>query len=354
MTTNRKIEHLTVCATEDVESGKTGLDDIRFIHNAIPEIAKSKIDVNAEFLKRRFKTPVFIAAMTGGHEDTIAVNAALSEAAEHLGIGIGVGSQRAAIEHPEQIESFSIVRERAPSAYVVANIGATQVKDYDLETVERLIDMVAADALAVHLNFLQEAVQPEGNTNAERCLDAIKVLSRSLRVPIIAKETGAGISREVAAALKKAGVSAIDVGGAGGTSWAKVETYRAQTDPLRERLGILYSNWGIPTAVSILESSTLPVIGTGGIRNGLHIAKSIALGATLCGIGLPLLKSAFRGPKYVENEILSLVEELKVAMFLTGCRKLADLKRCPLIIAGETEQMLRQRGFDLAELSVRR
>jgi isopentenyl-diphosphate Delta-isomerase len=354
MTTNRKIEHLMVCATEDVESGKTGLDDIRFVHNAIPEIAKSKIDVTTEFLQRRFKAPVFIAGMTGGHEETTAVNAALSEAAEQLGIGIGVGSQRAAIEHPEQVESFSIVRERAPSAFVVANIGATQVKEYDLEIVERLIEMVAADALAIHLNFLQEAVQPEGNTNAERCLDAIKSLSESLRVPIIAKETGAGISREAAAALKKAGASAIDVGGAGGTSWARVETYRPHTDPLLERLGALYSDWGIPTAISILESLTLPVIGTGGIRNGLHVAKSIALGATLCGIGLPLLKSAFKGPKYVESEILAITEELKVAMFLTGCRTLADLKRCPLIITGETEQMLRQRGFDLAELQVRR
>jgi isopentenyl-diphosphate delta-isomerase len=354
MITNRKIEHLMVCAAEDVESGKTGLEDVRFIHNAVPEIAKSKIDVTAEFLGRRFTAPIFIAGMTGGHREATAVNAALSEAAEQLGIGIGVGSQRAAIERPEQIESFSIVRERAPTAFVVANIGATQIKEYDLDIIERIIEMVDADALAIHLNFLQEAVQPEGNTNAEGCLDAIKSLSESLRVPIIAKETGAGISREAATLLKEAGASAIDVGGAGGTSWAKVETYRAQKDPLLERLGELYSNWGIPTAISILESLTLPVIGTGGIRHGLHVAKAIALGASLCGIGLPLLKLAIKGPEDVISEITAITEELKVAMLLTGCRTLADLKRCPLLITGETKEILQQRGFDLTELQTRR
>ena len=354
MITNRKIEHLMLCAAEDVESGRTGLDDIRFVHNAVPELTKSRIDATATFLKRQFTAPVFIAGMTGGHEETTAINAALSESAERLGIGIGVGSQRAAIEHPDQVESFSIVRERAPSAFVVANIGATQVKEYDMEIIDRLIDMVDADALAIHLNFLQEAVQPEGNTDAEGCLDAMKSLADSLRVPMIAKETGAGISREVAAELKKAGASAIDVGGAGGTSWARVESYRAQTDPLLERLGALYADWGIPTAISILESRTLPVIGTGGIRNGLHVAKCIALGASLCGIGLPLLKPAFKGTKYVLSEITAVVEELKVAMFLTGCNRLADLKQRPVVITGETRQILQQRGFNLDELQVRR
>jgi isopentenyl-diphosphate delta-isomerase len=237
---------------------------------------------------------------------------------------------------------------------VVANIGVTQIKEYDLDIIERIIEMVDADALAIHLNFLQEAVQPEGNTDAEGCLDAIKSLSESLRVPIIAKETGAGISREAATLLKKAGASAIDVGGAGGTSWAKVETYRAQTDPLLERLGVLYSNWGIPTAISILESLILPVIGTGGIRHGLHVAKAIALGASLCGIGLPLLKLAITGPENVISEIKAITEELKVAMLLTGCRTLADLKRCPLIITGETKEILQQRGFNLTELQTRR
>jgi isopentenyl-diphosphate delta-isomerase len=354
MTTNRKIEHLMLCAAEDVESGRTGLDDIRFVHNALPELTKSRLDTTATFLKRRFAAPIFIAGMTGGHEETIAINAALSEAAEQLDIGIGVGSQRVAIEHPNQVESFSIVRERAPSAFVVANIGATQVKEYDIEIIDRLIDMVDADALAVHLNFLQEAIQPEGNTDAEGCLDAMEALAKSLRVPMIAKETGAGISREVAAKLKKAGASAIDVGGAGGTSWSKVESYRAQTDPMLVRLGALYGDWGIPTAISILESLTLPVIGTGGIRNGLHVAKCISLGASLCGIGLPLLKQAFKGSERVQSEVSAVVEELKVAMFLTGCRRLSDLKQCPLIITGETRQILQQRGFDLAELQARR
>ncbi|HYA32488.1 MAG TPA: type 2 isopentenyl-diphosphate Delta-isomerase [Candidatus Bathyarchaeia archaeon] len=354
MTTNRKIEHLMLCTAEEVESGKTGLEDVRFIHNAVPEMNKSQIDPTATFLKRRFAAPVFIAGMTGGHEQTTAVNASLSEAAEQLDIGIGVGSQRAAIEHPDQVKSFSIVRDRAPHAFVVANIGATQVKEYDLEIIDRLIEMVDADALAIHLNFLQEAVQPEGNTDAEGCLDAMKSLANSLKVPIIAKETGAGISREVAARLKKAGASAIDVGGAGGTSWARVESFRAQSDPMLERLGTLYDDWGIPTAISILESRTLPVIGTGGVRNGLHVAKCIALGASLCGIGLPLLKPALKGSKFVINEVMAVLEELKVAMFLTGCQKLPDLTQCPLVVIGETRQILQQRGFDLIKLQARR
>ncbi|HYB58989.1 MAG TPA: type 2 isopentenyl-diphosphate Delta-isomerase [Candidatus Acidoferrales bacterium] len=354
MTIDRKFEHLMLCAAEEVESGKTGLEDVSFVHNAIPEIAKSDIDLGATFLQKGFASPLFIAGMTGGHKEATAVNAALSEAAETCGIGIGVGSQRAAVEHPELIESYSIVRERAPSAFVVANIGAIQAKEYNLETIERLIDMVDADALAIHLNFLQEAVQREGDTNAERCLDAIKSLSKSLRIPIIAKETGAGISQEAAVRLQNAGASAIDVGGAGGTSWARVETYRARTDRLLKRLGGLYSNWGIPTAMSIVESRVLPVIGTGGIRNGLHIAKCVALGASLCGVGLPLLRLAFEGPESVINEIAAINEELRVAMFLTGCRTLAELKTRPLIITGKTKEMLQQRGFNVADLQVRR
>lgn len=354
MTTNRKIEHLALCATEDVESGKTGFDDIRFVHNALPEVSKATVDVTVQFLGRRFDSPVFIAGMTGGHTETIRVNAALAEAAEQLNIGIGVGSQRAAIEHPEQVDSFSIVRERAPSAFVVANVGALQVKEYDSETIDRLIDMVEADALAIHLNFLQEAIQKEGDTNAEGCLEAIESVAKSIRIPVIAKETGAGISKEVASELQMAGVSAVDVGGAGGTSWARVEAYRAQGNPMIERLGALYGNWGIPSAVSVVEASCLPVIATGGIRNGLHVAKSTALGASLCGMGLPLLKPALQGPKEVTSEIQAVVEQLKVAMFLTGCRTLMDLKTRPLIIMGETRQALQQRGFNLMKLQARR
>ncbi len=354
MITNRKKEHLTLCTAEDVESGRAGFEDIRFVHNALPEVSKATLDTTATFLGHQFSNPLFIAGMTGGHPDTTRVNAALAEAAERLDIGIGVGSQRAAIENPKLIGSFSVVRERAPHAFVVANIGALQIKEYDLETVDRLIEMVDANALAIHLNFLQEAIQPEGNTDAEGCLDAIESVSQSIHVPVIAKETGAGISREVAKRLEQVGVSAIEVGGAGGTSWAKVEAYRAYDDPLLERLGTLYANWGIPTAVSILEASNLPTIATGGIRNGLQAAKSIALGASLCGIGLPLLKPALNGPDHVIKEIKAVVEELKVAMFLTGCKALIDLRDVPLIITGETAQALQLREFKLTGLHERR
>ncbi len=354
MITNRKKEHLTLCTAEDVESGRAGFEDIHFVHNALPEVSKATLDTTATFLGHHFSNPMFIAGMTGGHPDTTRVNAALAEAAEHLHIGIGVGSQRAAIENPKLIGSFSVVRERAPHAFVVANIGALQIKKYDLEIIDRLIEMVDANALAIHLNFLQEAIQPEGNTNAEGCLDAIEAVSQSINIPVIAKETGAGISREVAKRLEQAGVSAIDVGGAGGTSWAKVEAYRAYHDEVLERLGTLYASWGIPTAVSILEASNLPIIATGGIRNGLQAAKSIALGASLCGIGLPLLKPALNGPNHVIKEIEVIVEELKVAMFLTGCKALNDLRNAPLIITGETAQALQLREYDLSRLHERR
>ncbi|MGZ4929670.1 MAG: type 2 isopentenyl-diphosphate Delta-isomerase [Halobacteriota archaeon] len=354
MIMNRKIEHLTLCTVEDVESGKAGFDDIHLVHNALPEVSKSTLDTTATFLGNRFSSPVFIAGMTGGHPETTRVNAALAEAAEQLRIGIGVGSQRAAIENPKLVESFSVVRERAPNAFVVANIGALQIKEYELEVVDRLIEMVDANALAIHLNFLQEAIQPEGNTNAEGCLEAIESVSKSIRIPIIAKETGAGISREVAERLKKAGISAIDVGGAGGTSWAKVEAYRACNDPMLERLGTLYESWGTPTVVSLLEASVLPLIATGGVRNGLQAAKSMALGASLCGVGLPLLKSALNGSSHVIKEISAIVEELKVAMFLTGCKTLGDLTSTPLIITGETAQWLQLRGFNLIKLQERR
>ncbi len=354
MIPNRKKEHLTLCTVEDVESGSAGFEDIHFVHNALPEVSKATLDTTATFLGNQFSNPIFIAGMTGGHPETTRVNAALAEAAEQLNIGIGVGSQRAAIENPKLIESFSIVREQAPHAFVVANIGALQIKEYDLEIIDRLIEMVDANALAIHLNFLQEAIQPEGNTNAEGCLNAIESVSQSARVPVIAKETGAGISRDVAKMLEGAGVSAIDVGGAGGTSWAKVEAYRAYHDPMLERLGAVYESWGIPTAVSVLEASNLPTIATGGIRNGLQVAKSIALGASLCGIGLPLLKPALNGSKHVISEINAVVEELKVAMFLTGSTALNDLTNTPLIITGETAQTLQLQGFDLTRLQERR
>jgi len=292
--------------------------------------------------------------MTGGHSDTKKVNAALGGAAEELGIGIGVGSQRAAIENPKLESSFRIVRDKAPNAFVYGNIGAAQLNEFGIEEIERAVEMIDADAMAIHLNFLQEAIQPEGNVNASGCLMAIERLCKELSVPVIVKETGAGISRSQAVAICNAGAAAIDVGGLGGTSWAGVETYRAQQqgDTRAEYLGREFWNWGIPTVVSIVECSVaIPVIATGGIRSGLDIAKSIALGASLCGIALPLVVPALKGQKDVVDKLSLIIEELKVAMFLCGCRNIDELRKAPVVITGRTKEFLEQRGFETSKFA---
>ncbi|MCK5109083.1 MAG: type 2 isopentenyl-diphosphate Delta-isomerase, partial [Methanosarcinales archaeon] len=227
-TSQRKIEHLRICADKPVEAHTSaGFDDVRLTHCALPEIDKDDINLSTRLFNKRLDAPLLIASMTGGHPDTCEINRTLALAAEYLGIGIGVGSQRAAIEDPKQEASFRVVRDCAPNAFVYANIGAVQLAEFGIAGVEHAIDMIDADAIAIHLNFLQEAVQPEGCTQASGCLDAIKEVCDEISVPVIVKETGAGISRETAAALVGAGVDAIDVGGSGGTSWAGVEYYRA-------------------------------------------------------------------------------------------------------------------------------
>jgi isopentenyl-diphosphate delta-isomerase len=357
-TSRRKIEHMELCAGQPVEARHTkpGFGDIILVHRALPEIDMDSIDLSATFLGKQLNAPFLIASITGGHPDTTSVNAALAKAAGDLGIGIGVGSQRAAIEHPSQKESFTVVRDNAPDAFVYGNIGAAQVREYGIETVESLIDMLDADALAVHLNFLQEAIQPEGDRDATGCLEAIENIC-SLDVPVIVKETGAGISREDAVMLKKAGVSAIDVGGAGGTSWAGVEVYRAQqrSDVLSEHLGEMFWDFGIPTAASLVECRvSLPLIATGGVRTGLDIARSVALGADVASAALPLVAPALADAGAVKNRLEQMFEELQVAMFLCGCGDLESLKtRCPVVITGKTLEYLTQRGFDTMDRASR-
>ncbi len=348
-TSRRKIEHLRICAEEDIESSPTGFEDVTLIHNALPEISKDEIDLSTTFFGKRFNAPIMIAPMTGGHPDTKAVNAALGGAAEMLGIGIGVGSQRAAIEDPKQEDSFRIVRDVAPNAFVCANVGAPQLREYGIDGVEKAIEMVDADALSIHLNFLQEAIQPEGDVDARGCLDGIKEICRSVNVPVMVKETGAGISRETATALKRVGVSAIDVGGLGGTSWAGVEVYRARAegDALAEHIGKMFWNWGIPTAISIVESSVgVPIIATGGVRTGVDTAKCLALGASLCGVALPLVAPALKGKKEVIDKLNIMIEELKVTMFLTGCRSIHDIQKARICVTGTTREILEQRGHN--------
>jgi isopentenyl-diphosphate delta-isomerase len=296
-----------------------------------------------------------ISGMTGGHGRALAVNELLARVAQRRGIAMGVGSQRAALRDPLLVPTYSVVRESAPSAFVIANVGISQLVRQDREPplgardVSQIVSMVRADALAVHLNYLEESVQPEGQTRARGALAAIRALVRRCRVPVIAKETGAGITREVALRLRRAGVKAIDVGGVGGTSFAAIEAMRAaaQSDAARMSLGNRFRNWGVPTAVAVVgcASAGLPVIATGGVRTGLDAAKAIALGATLVGVGRPLLQAALRGEQSVERWIDDFELELRTAVFLAGVRRVADLPRAALVITGPTREWLEQLGY---------
>ncbi|MGQ4911042.1 MAG: type 2 isopentenyl-diphosphate Delta-isomerase [Candidatus Thorarchaeota archaeon] len=348
MTKRRKLEHIEICLDEDVVCRRsTMFEDIEFIHNALPEIDKDKIDLTTNFFGLRASAPVIIAAMTGGHPRTKSINQRLAVAAEELGIPIGVGSQRAAVEDPSLADTFSIVRESAPSVPVIANIGATHV-----DFAQDAVSMIEADVLAVHLNPLQEAIQPEGDCNSEGVIESIAAIVDEVDVPVIVKETGAGISAEVAASLEEVGVDGVDVGGVGGTSWAGVEYYRAmkEDDDMKAQLGLEFWDWGIPTALSVimvLDSTKLDVIATGGIRTGLDVAKALSLGAVASGLALPLLRPAVFGSSLdVVVEIERIIEGLRVVMYLTGSSSVDEIASTQLILKGELVQALDSLGID--------
>lgn len=346
-TPRRKLDHLRICLEQQVERGFSGFSDVRLVHNALPETDLDGIDTGTVFLSHRFASPLFIAAMTGGHPDTRELNARLARASARFGIGMGVGSQRAALEDPELEDTFSVVREEAPDAYIVANLGIVQLRDHGVEWAERAVGMIDADAIAIHLNFLQEAIQPEGDHDARGCFAALRVLCDEFKYPVIIKETGSGISADTARRCFGAGVSAVDIGGWGGTSWAAIEGARAEESPHNNHyrlisLGNAFTDWGIPTVVSLCEVARVggPVIATGGIRSGVDMARSIALGATLSGMALPLLRPAMAGEQELFNHIGMVVDELKIAMFLTGSRTVADLKCAKTYVTGRTREML--------------
>jgi isopentenyl-diphosphate delta-isomerase len=349
VTSKRKIEHLDICTRENVESKGNGFDDIEFVHRCMPELNKADVTTQTTFLGHSFNAPLMIASMTGGHPATAEVNANLAMAAEELGLGIGVGSQRAALEDKTLEDSYRIVRDKAPHAFIYGNIGAPQLSEFSVEDIERAIEMIDADAMAIHLNFLQEAIQPEGEVDARGIIEKIAHIASELSVPVIVKETGAGICHMDAYTLRKAGVAALDVGGRGGTSWAGVEVFRArmELDDLGEHLGMKFWNWGIPTAVSLVESEVgLPLIATGGIRDGIMIAKSLALGASMSSVALPLVAAARINSEKVKKELELYIEELKAVMFLTGSCSIKDVARVPLIISGKTRDTLEARGFN--------
>jgi len=313
---SRKSDHLRICTERNVESGNTGFDEFRLVHNALPEIDFDSIDLGIKFLGKRLDFPIIIEGMTGGVKEALRINRDLAEIAREFNIGLGLGSQRMAIEDKEFEETYR-VRDIAPDILLIANLGAVQLNyGYGIEECRRAIEMIDADALALHLNPLQEAIQPEGNKNFSGLIKKINWISGKLKYPVIVKETGCGISYETAKRLR---VSAIDIAGMGGTSWGLVESYRG--DERIRALGETFSDWGIPTAESIMELSGLriPIIGSGGIRTGLDGAKAIALGAECLGIALPLLRAwKSDGKEGIRKFMEGFIAELRIATFLTG------------------------------------
>ncbi len=353
---SRKADHLRLSASGDVDAlVGPGWDDVRLVHEALPEVDHSDVDLSAEFFGQHLRAPLLIAGMTGGHRTAHDVNAVLARAAERHGLAMGVGSQRAALRRPELAYTYAVVREQAPTAFLIGNIGAPQLiaqretPPLGLDEVRLALEMIQADALAIHLNFLQESVQPEGERRARGCTEAIRRVVDTIEAPVIAKETGAGLSRSTALRLKDLGIAGLDVGGVGGTSFAAVEGLRAeaQGSTAGHALGEVLRDWGIPTPVSVVgvQVAGLPVIATGGIRTGLDAARALALGATLVGVARPLLQAALDGEVAVDTWIEQFLSELKTVLFLTGSADIAALRARPRVITGNTRAWLDQLGY---------
>ena len=334
-TAARKADHIRINLEEDVRSGlTTGLERYHFVHQALPELNLAEVDTRVAWFGKTLQAPLLISSMTGGTETASAINHTLAAAAQAAGIAMGLGSQRAAVENPDLAPTFQ-VRDVAPDILLFANLGAVQFNyGYGVDQCRRAVDMIQADALVLHLNALQEAVQPEGDANFAGLLAKIEAVCRALPVPVIAKEVGWGISEPAARRLAAAGVAAIDVAGAGGTSWSQVEMHRARTET-QKRVAAAFIDWGIPTAEAIQNvrraAPHLPVIASGGLRDGIDVAKCLALGAGLGGLASPFLKAAAVSVEATAEAIAELARELRIAMFAAGAGSVAQLQATPLV-----------------------
>lgn len=332
---SRKSDHIRINLEEDVRSSlTTGLEHYRFIHEALPEINLDQVDTSQILFGKKVRLPFLVSSMTGGTSEAGRINRILAEAAQETGIVMGVGSQRAAFENEEAADTFR-VRRYAPGIVLLANLGAVQLNyGYTVDHCRRAVDMIEADALILHLNALQEAVQPEGDTRFAGLVEKISHVCRNLPVPVIVKEVGWGISERSARWLAEAGVAAIDVAGAGGTSWSQVEKFRIQDESLA-RVAAAFRDWGIPTAESILMvrrgAPGLLIFASGGLRSGVDIAKCIALGANLGGMAGPFLKAAARSLEATLQTIEEIRRELQITMFVSGAASIEKLQQTPLI-----------------------
>jgi isopentenyl-diphosphate delta-isomerase len=332
----RKAEHLRINLEEDVRFPRlrTGLERYRFVHNALPEISLEQVDMTTKFLGRQLQLPLLISSITGGTADARRINYHLAEGAQASGVAMGLGSLRAALETPHLADTFRI-RNLAPDILLFANLGAAQLKiESALDACQRAVDLSEADALIIHLNPLQEALQSGGNTDWRGILGGIERVCRGLAVPVVVKEVGWGISADVALRLASAGVSAIDVAGSGGTSWSQVEMHRAPTRRLR-RLSTQFADWGIPTAESLVEVRAalpeLPIVASGGLRSGIDLAKVLALGANLGGIAGPFLQAANNSAGAVADLAREIGDVLRTVMFCLGVSTVDSLQEKALL-----------------------
>ncbi|MEH1908132.1 type 2 isopentenyl-diphosphate Delta-isomerase [Nostoc sp.] len=330
-TQNRKADHIRICLEEDVQSDQitNGLERYRFTHSCLPELNHNDIDISTTFLGKHLSAPLLISSMTGGTEQAAIINQRLAQVAQHYKIAMGVGSQRVAVEKPQVADTFA-VRKYAPDVLLFANLGAVQLNyKYGLDECLRVVDILEADALILHINPLQECIQSKGDTNFRGLLDKISKICSKLPVPVIAKEVGNGISAAIANKLIAAGVAAIDVAGAGGTSWAKVESERAE-NPLQRRLGKTFADWGLPTAECITTiraiAPDVPLIASGGLRHGLDVTAAIALGADIAGLAMPFLQAAATSETAVSELAEVLIAEITTVLFCTGNATLYQLK----------------------------
>lgn len=335
ITERRKDDHIRINLEEQVQFPRltTGLERWRFMHQALPELNLAEVSTETTLLGKTLASPILISSMTGGTERAQNINRTLAEAAQAAGIAMGLGSQRAALEDTSLAATYD-VRALAPDILLFANLGAVQLNyGYGVEQCRRAVDLIEADALILHLNALQEAVQPEGDGNFAGLLGKIEAVCRQLEVPVVAKEVGWGISPETARRLADAGVAAIDVAGSGGTSWSEVEYHRAP-NAQHAHVARSFADWGISTAQSIQYVREavpgMPIIASGGLRDGVDIAKCIALGAEIGGMAGPFLKAAAQSLEAVQQLIWEVDRQIRIAMFASGARSITALKRTPL------------------------
>jgi isopentenyl-diphosphate delta-isomerase len=341
-TSTRKADHVRINLEQDVAAKgvASGFEQYRFVNCALPEIDLSEVDTSATLFGRKLAAPILISCMTGGTEEAQRINLVLARVAQNQGLAMGLGSGRALIEHPELLATFD-VREVAPDVLLLANLGAVQLnKGYGVKECRKLIEMLRADALVLHLNAIQEALQPEGDTVFRGLLEKIRAICAELHTPVIVKEVGWGIAPDAVHALFDAGVAAVDLAGAGGTSWSEVERHRIG-EPWRANVAGAFASWGIPTAECLraarhIESRGI-LIASGGIRTGLDVVKALALGANLAGVAGPFLRAAANGYDAASDLAREFAQVLRVAMFGLGERTLADLRRTKRVIRTDAE-----------------